>query len=118
MDNNAGIKKTSHNEDEQVPDCVENTKAASDVMVTLRRRTLQMLRDYRAWRRWQSKAIVRSTPLPSDGALMREQIRDMYYLYRASNLEYHNINRCCREDKTESLNPQKPQVADSSDEDK
>ena len=70
-----------------------DVKAASEVSEELRRRTRRMLKEYREWRKWREAALMRSAHLSMQDDLMREQLKDMYGLYRATHGEFLGMYR-------------------------
>ncbi len=70
-----------------------DVKAASEVSEDLRKATRRMLKEYREWRKWREAVLMRSSHLFMQDDLMREQIREMYGLYRATQGEFFSLYR-------------------------
>jgi hypothetical protein len=70
-------------------------KAASEVMEEVRGQALQMIWQYRAWRKRRAGDLMKSTHLLMHDDLMQAQIRDMLQLYRATHRDYHDLYRRC-----------------------
>ena len=72
-----------------------DVKEVSEVVDDLRGRTMHMIWHYKAWHRRRKAMLVKSSYLLMEDDLLREQIHEMFHLYRQMHREYHALYRRC-----------------------
>jgi hypothetical protein len=72
-----------------------DVKEVSEVVDALRGRTMQMIGQYKTWHLRRKALLVKSSYLLMEDDLLREQIHEMFRLYRQMHREYHALYRRC-----------------------
>ena len=72
-----------------------DVKEVSEVVDDLRGRTMHMIGQYKAWHRRRKALLMKSSYLLMEDDLLREQIHEMFRLYRQMHREYHALYRRC-----------------------